>query len=216
MLTKKEEVTENAPVKRKKSILIIGGAVLVVFIIFLIGSLGGGQDYISIVKNGYLGEYTDISVSELLEGYYAVFCEDIKWDGGTTDNGENVVAFYAESESLGTTKIQFKMHDDETFKVSAFEGDGIGSNTSEEIKFTDIAALLNFLYQYNKLQGIDNDAQMEKIDSLDEQLSYISGSSVLYGASEDYSGDRSKLCEIYGDAPLDMSAKDMVDYYMDE
>lgn len=220
MLTKKENVAENqtekAPKKQKKWTLIAVGAVLVVFIIFIIGSLGGSQDYISTVKNGYLGEYTDVTVSELLEGYYGVFGEDIKWDSGTTDNGENVVAFYTESESMGTTKIQFKMYDDEIFKINAFEGDGIGSVESEGTAPTDAAALLNFLYQYNKLQEIDRDTQMEKVNLLDEQMSQISGSSVLYGASDGYSGDRSKLCEIYGDTPLDMSAKDLVGYYLGE
>lgn len=220
MLTKKEEVKENpikkVPKKQKKWILIAGGAVLAVFIIFIIINLGGSQDYISTVKNGYLGEYTDVTVSELLEGYYGVFDEDIKWDSGTTDSGENIVAFYTESEGMGTTKIQFKMYDNKIFKINAFEGDGIGSIETEGTTITDVAALLNFLYQYNKLQDVDRNTQMEKVNLLDEQMSQISGSSVLYGASDDYSGDRSKLCEVYGDTPLDMNAKDLVEYYLSE
>lgn len=217
MLKKNDEPlrnpTEKVPAKRKKGILIAGGAILLIFIIFIIISSGGSTDYVSTVKNGYLGEYTDVTVSELLEDYYGASYDDLKWEGGTTDDGEHIVAFYAESETMEPTKFQFKMYDDEIFKVNAFVGDGIGTVESDGTSPTDIAAFLNFLYQYNKIQNDHNEEQLEK---LNEQMSQISGSSILYGASEHYSGDRSNLCEIYGDAPLDMSAQELLDYYLGE
>ena len=204
---------EKIQVPKRKRILIAVGAVLLLFIIFIVISPGGSPDYVSIVKNGYLGEYTDVTVSELLEDYYSVYYDDIKWDGGTNDNGEHVVAFYAESDDMETTKFQFKMYDDEIFKVNAFVGDGIGVAESDGTSPSDIAALLNFLYQYNKLR---DERSEEQLENLNEQMSQISGSAVLYGASKHYSGDRSNLCEVYGDTSLDMSEQDLLDYYFEE
>ena len=139
------------------------------------------------------------------------------------DDGEIVVvvAFYAEpdtSDIMGDAKFQFKMHDEEIFKINAFKGDkdSILNIESEKVQPTDIAAHLNFLYQYSKLMNIDDDIKTKKYNELNERMSKISGSSVLYGASKDYSGDRSKLCEIYGDSPLNMSAKELLNYYFDE
>ena len=57
---------EKIQVPKRKRILIAVGAVLLLFIIFIVISPGGSPDYVSIVKNGYLGEYTDVTVSELL------------------------------------------------------------------------------------------------------------------------------------------------------
>ena len=217
MLKKNDESlkspTGKIPTPKRKRILIAVGAVLLLFIIFIVISPDDSPDYISTVKNGYLGEYTDVTVSELLEDYYGVFYDDLKWDGGTTDNGEHIVAFYAESDNLETTKFQFKMYDDEIFKVNAFVGDGIGDAEFDETTPSDIAALLNFLYQYNKTK---NERSEKQLENLNEKMSQISGSAVLYGASKHYSGDRSNLCEVYGDTSLDMSAQDLLDYYFEE
>lgn len=49
------------------------------------------ESYISTVENGYLGEYTDITIDELLGSWYGIYYDETGWDGGTTDDGEIIV-----------------------------------------------------------------------------------------------------------------------------
>lgn len=235
MSKKENTITDNAgrlnsADKKKKSkkklvLLVIGAFLLLCIAVAAMdddsgSSTNGKKDieaYISLVKNGYLGEYTDITIEKLLENYYGtVYGADISWDGGTTEDGEIIVAAHVDSKNLGMeSRIQFKMHDEEVFKVNAFEDD-ILMNASTEGKNpapTDIAYGLINLYLTSNVQALDGETRIDALDSLSQKLDEIAGSSILYGASADYSGDRSKLCEIYGEAALDMSAKELSEYY---
>ena len=66
------------PKKRGKKKFIIGGIVAVVLILIaaIVGTSGGNtgststDTYIETVQNGYLGEFTDMTVQKLLSSYY--------------------------------------------------------------------------------------------------------------------------------------------------
>ena len=123
---------QGAPVPSKKGgkkKFIIGGIVAVVLILIavMIGTSGGNtgttstDTYIETVQNGYLGEFTDMTVQELLSSYY----EDLlgctaEWDGGENDDGQQIVEVKYTDETVGDTTIQFKMLDEQVFKISAF------------------------------------------------------------------------------------------------
>ena len=96
---------------------------------------------LSTVQNGYLGEYTDMTVKELLDGYYSNFYGEGIWDSGVTDSGKDIVQVEYSSESLGTATIQFSMLDEECFKITAFE------DPLEDVETaSDLLAALNKFY----------------------------------------------------------------------
>ena len=62
-----------------------------------------------------------MTVQELLSSYY----EDLlgctaEWDGGENDDGQQIVEVKYTDETVGDTTIQFKMLDEQVFKISAF------------------------------------------------------------------------------------------------
>ena len=94
------------------------------------------------VQTGYLGEYTDITVQELFDGYYQTMlgCE-AAWDGGETEEGKQIVQVTYSSADMDDTTIQFTMLDDQVFEVTAFVDPLI---TIEQA--TDLPAELNNIY----------------------------------------------------------------------
>ena len=116
--------SQSTPVPPKKSgkkRFIIGGIVAVVLILIaaIVGTSGGDtgttstDTYIETVQNGYLGEFTNMTVQELLSSYY----EDLlgctaEWDGGENDDGQQIVEVKYTDETVGDTTIQFKMLDE--------------------------------------------------------------------------------------------------------
>lgn len=166
---------------------------------------------IETVKSGYLGEYTDMTISELLEGYYGLMYKDIEWDGGTTDEDKLLVQvkFSDPDEVIDPTTIQFTMLDEECFEVTAMVDPSMSTKQP-----SDVAALLNDAYftqytlQHEEIVG-DFDAELAFI----EKLNNISGAAVLYGASKDYAGDRSELYKLFDDPFLDVGVAWMLDSY---
>lgn len=76
------------PVKRKKAgiwkwILAAAGIVVVALAGFLL--FAGEKDYIALVQNGYLGEYTDATVQEILETYFKTDGMTVEWTGTEMD-----------------------------------------------------------------------------------------------------------------------------------
>lgn len=166
--------------------------------------------YLETVQTGYLGEYTDITVQELFDGYYQTMlgCE-AAWDGGETEEGKQIVQVTYSSADMDDTTIQFTMLDDQVFEVTAFVDPLI---TIEQA--TDLPAELNniyFLLYTSQHESEVGDANFEQ--AMVDRLDQISGSAVLYGASADYTGDRSELCTLFGDAPLEVSVPWMLDAY---
>ncbi len=191
-------------------------AVVLILIAVMIGTSGGNtgststDTYIETVQNGYLGEFTDMTVQKLLSSYY----EDLlgctaEWDGGENDDGQQIVEVKYTDETVGDTTIQFKMLDEQVFKISAFHD----PNTEIE-KASDLAAELNSLYfmAYTTKHETELDSA-EKMKVFIDQLDQISGSAVLYGAAANYTGDRAQLCTLFGEDALETSVPWVLDAY---
>ncbi len=203
--------------KRKKTgvwkwILAVAGIVVVALADFLL--LGGEEDYISLVQNGYMGEYPDATVQEILETYFKTDGMTVEWTGTELD-GDPCVGFHAypEGENLndGTT-ILFRICGRKVFQVA-----DMGGNGYDDLEATDIAYWLNFYYMnwYVISQaGADStgEARLPVLQELvQNKLDKVSGTAVLYGASADYSGDRSELYKVAGDSALiDLSAAELI------
>lgn len=212
---------QGAPVPSKKGgkkKFSIGGIVAVVLILIavMIGTSGGNtgststDTYIETVQNGYLGEFTDMTVQELLSSYYEdqLGCT-AEWDGGENDDGQQIVEVKYTDETVGDTTIQFKMLDEQVFKISAFHD----PNTEIE-KASDLVAELNSLYfmAYTTKHETELDSA-EKMKAFIDELDQISGSAVLYGAAANYTGDRAQLCTLFGEDALETSVPWVLDAY---
>ena len=191
-------------------------AVVLILIAVMIGTSGGNtgststDTYIETVQNGYLGEFTDMTVQELLSSYYEdqLGCT-AEWDGGENDDGQQIVEVKYTDETVGDTTIQFKMLDEQVFKISAFHD----PNTEIE-KASDLAAELNSLYfmAYTTKHETELDSA-EKMKAFIDELDQISGSAVLYGAAANYTGDRAQLCTLFGEDALETSVPWVLDAY---
>lgn len=188
-------------------------AVLVFGILALVDHLGepSTAEDIAVVQNGYLGEYTDLTVKEILDSSYGLMYESSLWDGGTTDSGNTIVQvkYFNEENDIEPTIIRFSMMNRECFKISTFIDP---SNPIE--KSDDLFAAMN--YNYMLAHFGHNRATVEnKEDEYDfiQRLNQIPGSAVAYGAAASYNGDRSKLCELDNETPLGLSAAMLLDKY---
>lgn len=185
-------------------------AVTLTILLFILTSCSG-EDSVSMVQQGYLGEYTDMTVQEILDGHYGMMYESITWDGGETDDGKEIVQVkYEDSifETDDTVTIQFTVYDNNIFKVTAFV------DPSEEIeKSSDLQAVFNYMYLEQFLAKHRSEADnMEFEYDLISRLDAISGSAVQYGASASYEGDRKLLHEFFEEEPLTISAAWLLDY----
>ena len=210
---------KQAPRRKKagiwKWILLAAAAAAVVLAGFLL--LGREKDYISMVQTGYLGEYTDATVQEILETYFGSDDMTLEWTGTEMD-GVPCVGFHAYPEG-GTlndgTTVLFQICKRKVFKVA-----DMGGKDLEEMEPTEIAYWLNFYYMnwyVTDQTGADSTGE-ERIPVLRElvqnRLDQVSGTAVLYGAAADYKGDRSGLYEAAGDPELiDLSAAELIDSY---
>lgn len=180
------------------SVLLLGGC-----------SVFNDTDYISLVQNGYLGEYTDMAVKKFFSYYYGERYDEESWDGGTTDAGEEIVEVtYKDTEgALEDVTIQFTMLDAQCFEVTAF------IDPMEEIEqSTDLMAHLNYIYctQY-LLENPEIVEDEEKEQVFIKRMEEIPASAVLFGASDEYEGDRGKLCEVAGDKPIELNVMELLD-----
>ena len=210
---------KQAPKQKKaglrKGILLAAVAAAVVLVGFLL--FGREKDYISMVQTGYLGEYTDATVQEILETYFGSDDMTLEWTGTEMD-GVPCVGFHAYPAG-GTlndgTTVLFQICKRKVFKVADMGGKGL-----EEMEPTEIAYWLNFYYMnwyVTEQAGADSTGE-ERIPVLRElvqnRLDQVSGTAVLYGAPADYKGDRSGLYEAAGDPELiDLSAAELIDSY---
>lgn len=196
----------QAPARRKKdnsnTIFIVIIAVLVFALIacavvgFIVYIGRTATDAVQVVKSGYLGEYTDISVTELLDNCYGSSQEGT-WSSGKSSDRKTVVQ--VKYGSGGETFVQFEMLDDSRFKVVSMSVDG-----GMFYEGTERQTALNTDYYevYTRKHSLNDTALMKFIAKLDG----ISASSVEYGAAKDYAGDRRRLCEADGNVPADESA----------
>lgn len=201
--------------KKSKNALIIGIALAaVVLLLVALSSLQSGtvgaDVPIRLVQNGHLGEYTDMTVKELLDYSYDFLYANSKWDGGETDSGKMIVEvrYYDEQVDDGVV-IQFEMLDDECFKIAAFVDPMMTIEQS-----TDLLAGLNYKYMVAYIvENPDQVGEFYQELAFIEKLNMISGSAVLYGAGPDYSGDRARICYLDHETPLNMGVSDLLAYY---
>lgn len=206
--------SENvAPHKKKRKLpLILGALGAIIVILILLVTFFGNEDSpeITTVKNGYLGEFTDMTVEEILDGYYSGLLgyEEGTWDSGITDDGTTIVQIDYVNEMLGNITIQFSMLDEDCFKATAFV------DPLEDVEsVTDLLAALNKFYvlSYEVQYPEAERANVEK--ELLERLNSINATSVRYGASKDYTGDRAQLYQMFGDSQLEMSVVELLEAY---
>lgn len=162
--------------------------------------------WVDTVRNGYLGEFTDMTVSDLL-WCFRDFYEKETWDGGTTKEGKRIaeVRFYNPNEDDSAT-VQFEMLNDEVFKLSAF----VDSHTEIAVS-TDLLFYLNSSYYSGRIMELFDDTAAQA--QLDQFMYRVSGSEVLYGASKDYTGERSALHLLFNDDQLELSAGELMEAY---
>jgi len=182
------------------------GLMLLFVLLGTTGCTNSADQAIETVRTGYLGEYIDVTVEELLDSYYLLY-DNSEWNGGETDDGRIIVEVTYTGEYLEPVKIQFTMKDDHCFKVTALSDPSL-----EKPKPTDVAGLLNDAYfQYFCINHEEIIGNFIAEWAFIETLSNISGSSVLYGASQEYSGDRSQLYQVFGDKPLNVNVPLLLD-----
>ena len=200
----------NAPANRRK--LRVIGIVALIFAattVFLALFGNGTSAEIATVQNGFLGEYTDMTVKEILDTYYGTLYEaDGVWDSGITDSGTTIVHVEYSSDLLGTTTIQFSMHDEDCFKVTAFV------DPFEDVQtISDLLAVLSKIYIASyELQYDPEEFATAEAELLD-RLSEVNATAVRYGAAEDYTGDRSQLYQLFNDSTIEITVTELLSTY---
>lgn len=190
-------------------------AVAVVLMVALnLPSIGGLLDglfsdtpeWVSTVQNGYLGEYTDITVYELLSTYRS-FYENEVWDGGTTDAGTKIAEVrFTSPQSEDSTTIQFQMLNEEVFKVSAFV-----DTTQPNAQNSDILYMLNLMYYSEaSMRYLLEEVKTEQLWAL---MRTVDANEVTYGAATDYIGDRSTLYKLDGGSLMGLTAAGLMEHY---
>lgn len=227
------------PKKKKRKIVLIVLAVLVILGIAAAASGGGdssgteqgarssepGSSYIEMIQNGYLGEYTDVTVKELLEAdvNLGLGTEDgsmkLTWNYQEADSGDYVgfTVYPAEETLADGTTVLFKVWSDDTFQIVDYGAEG------DDYETTEIAYYANSWYENWYLKNaIDysnasEDELMEGMQKLvQEKFNNISGTAVLYGASAAYTGDRSSLYTVTDQSePINLSVTELINYYSD-
>lgn len=225
---KKEPENQKKTLKKKKMsvkkwLLVVLGLLAVSIIgSTLFGSNNTGEEtseYIAMVQEGYLGEFTDATVKEIFDDNFSLTGMHLDWTCAEID-GVPIVGFHAylDGESIeDATAVLFEIHSNETFKVA-----GYAEGENEGFEMTEIADRLNYWYlNWYVKNKIGIDASEEEImygmqTLIRDKFDKISGSAVLYGAAKEYAGDRSELSkEIDGSEPLGMSVTELINYYGD-
>lgn len=170
------------------------------------GLFSDTPEWVSTVQNGYLGEYTDITVYELLSTYRS-FYENEVWDGGTTDAGTKIAEVrFTSPQSEDSTTIQFQMLNEEAFKVSAFV-----DTTQPNAQNSDILYMLNLMYYSEaSMRYLLEEVKTEQLWAL---MRTVDANEVTYGAATDYIGDRSALYKLDGGSLMGLTAAGLMEHY---
>ncbi len=207
----------------RKKILIAVGVLLVIFLGILFYDTDGGEEEeedteIALVRQGYLGEFTDATIEEIVQANFDEEDMDLIWSSQVID-GVSLVGFFAcpEGETIedAAVSVLFRICSDETFKVEYYE-----EEDDEDFEVAEVADLLNGWYVnwYRKNRIDAQESEEETVRKMQEliqnQLNQISGTAVLYGASGDYSGERSELSQVIDDTEnLSLNIIELADYY---
>ena len=202
--------------KKKKHVLpiVITILLLLAVIIGAVLFLGPVHDEetdnaIAVIQNGYLGEYTDITVKELLDYNYGPRYEQNIWDGGYNGKDELIVEAKYYNSDKDATRIQFTMLNEECFKVTAYVDPDYDFD-----KATDVLLALNYSY-FMAYHEVNREALREEKNMIGfiHRLDEIPSSEALYGAAASYKGNRRELNLLDGSDKLDVSAAMLFDNY---
>lgn len=194
----------------KKTYCILFVVVTILIVMLFAGCSDSDKDDCeAVVRDGYLGEYTDITVSELLDFSYGKLFDNKEWDSGTTDDDKTIVQVkYSNNSNDDSLTIQFTLKSDDIFKITGFV-----DTTKENMSLSDIMAELNeaYLLSYISKTNIIPNSDIE--NALLNRLNSIPASAVLFGAKANYEGDRGEICRIYGESPIEVSVTELLDLY---
>lgn len=205
---------EASKPKKKMTLLyiVLAAAVILIGVIVVLAAIGDPVDEaISTVQNGYLGEYTDLMVKDILDASYGLMYENSDWNGGTTNSGDMLVEvkYYDAAEKEDGVTIQFTMLNDDCFKITALVDPFFPAENG-----TDLFATMNYNYLLAYVNKHEKDADNPQFEAkLIKQLDGICASSVRYGASSAYQGNRAEIHKIAGDDMLSLSVAQLLDAY---
>lgn len=201
--------------RRSPVVPILWGVTIVA--ICLVALLGGSmlleyfskptvEENIAIVQNGYLGDFTDVTINALFHYTYGDAYETEKWDGGETDSGKDLVEvrFFDTGKESDGVAVQFTMLSDECFKITAYVAPEFPIHIQS---VEDLNAIL--LMQYAAYHADDDN------DLFWDGLEEIPASIVQYGAADSYDGDRKEIFRMDGKTASFQSAQSLLVEYVD-
>ena len=159
LATRGNDTSEETTSKRFRFIAVVSVAALLVVAV-TVGAiwmiLRVGQNTTNaekVVQTGYLGEYTDITVKELLDSRYGSSDGGL-WSSGKNTAGKTIVQAKYQNRS-GSMAIQFEMLNDTCFKVATLSVDDV--RITEEM---ELLTVLNSDYYevYTVKHNLDNSA----------------------------------------------------------
>lgn len=161
---------------------------------------------IATVQNGYLGEYTDITVKEILD--LTILHSQQEWKSERMSSDVTIVRakYYEEGYDELSTTIEFMVLNGECFKITNYS-----ENMSDSANTYDLLLAMNtnYLMAYvSQNRDVIGDYQAEK--ALVAKFNDISASSVQYGAPANYNGDRARICELFGEKTLDITVTELL------
>lgn len=122
-------------------------------------------DHVAMVRTGYLGEYTDVTVDGIIAANLGVEGFSVDWTESEMDGADLVgchVYLDGDGPAEGTT-ILFKICSDKTFKVA-----GYAEGSNEDFEPTQIADFLNNWYMnWYVLNKVGTDALEDEADEKD-------------------------------------------------
>ena len=161
---------------------------------------------IATVQNAYLGEYTDITVKEILD--LTILHSQQEWKSERMSSDVTIVRakYYEEGYDELSTTIEFMVLNGECFKITNYS-----ENMSDSANTYDLLLAMNtnYLMTYvSQNRDVIGDYQAEK--ALVAKFNDISASSVQYGAPANYDGDRARICELFGEKALDITVTEIL------
>ncbi len=132
----------DLPPEEKKKRAIVGGICLLIAVVLIIGGAIGGaskaDEYVVVVTEGELNDFSDMTVGEAFENFF----DDPEWKSFEDDKGRIIVEFNGGCTWAGEAAdccIQFEVDEDsEAFEIFYADVDGIEFNNSEIYEMLEV------------------------------------------------------------------------------
>ena len=167
--------------------ILIAAAAVVAIVLFLFGKGTQTEKIIRIVRDGYLGAYTDVTIERLLETTFHTEEGNSKINWSCSQNGDKSWRVEANcSYNMDNVAVFcFQLLDEKSFKVSDIKCPGLDISTSEK----QVLELNRMYFTYY--------LEKEDLDSLVERLSKINFGTVLYGSAAEFSHSTEEIYKQY-------------------